>query len=53
VRIERRETWEQCALRECRSETGWHVGLRAPLEVYSDPATQVHQYPDGRVVQLL
>jgi 8-oxo-dGTP diphosphatase len=48
--VEAGETWEQAARRECREETGWDIALHGLLGIYSDPATQVHHYPDGRVV---
>jgi 8-oxo-dGTP diphosphatase len=48
--LEVAETWQQAARRECREETGWDVDLHGLLGLYSDPATQVHRYPDGRVV---
>ncbi|MEV4342880.1 NUDIX domain-containing protein [Actinoplanes sp. NPDC049596] len=48
--VEAGETWEQAARRECREETGWEIDLLGLLGIYSDPATQVHRYPDGRVV---
>jgi 8-oxo-dGTP diphosphatase len=44
------ETWRQAAERECREETGWQVTVTQLYGVYSDPATQVHRYPDGRAV---
>ncbi|AGL15869.1 HAD-superfamily hydrolase, subfamily IIA [Actinoplanes sp. N902-109] len=44
------ETWEAATRRECREETGWDIDLHGLLGVYSDPATQIHRYPDGRVV---
>ncbi|MCY1142878.1 NUDIX domain-containing protein [Actinoplanes sp. Pm04-4] len=48
--VEVGETWEHAAKRECREETGWDVDLHGLLGIYSDPSTQVHRYPDGRVV---
>jgi ADP-ribose pyrophosphatase YjhB (NUDIX family) len=48
--IEVGETWQQAARRECREETGWDIDLHELLGLYSDPATQTHCYPNGRVV---
>ena len=48
--VEAGETWEQAARRECREETGWDIELHGLLGLYSDPATQIHRYPSGRVV---
>jgi 8-oxo-dGTP diphosphatase len=42
------ESWSQAAQRECREELGWTVALDGLLGIYSDPATQVHDYPGGR-----
>lgn len=47
------ESWEAGALRECQEETGWRVRLTGLLGVYSDPANQIHTFPDGRCVQLV
>lgn len=44
------ETWSTAAVRECLEETGWVVQVDGLLGVYSDPLTQVHRYPDARVV---
>jgi len=46
--VEPGETWQAAAVRECHEETGWRVDIDGLLGVYSDPATQVHRYPDGR-----
>jgi 8-oxo-dGTP diphosphatase len=51
--LEAGETWEQAARRECREETGWDIQLEGLLGVYSDPATQIHRYPDGRTVHFV
>ncbi|MEV6849312.1 NUDIX domain-containing protein [Actinoplanes sp. NPDC051411] len=48
--IEVGETWQQAARRECREETGWEIELHELLGLYSDPASQTHRYPNGRVV---
>jgi 8-oxo-dGTP pyrophosphatase MutT (NUDIX family) len=45
--LEPGESWAAAALRECREETGWSARIDALLGIYSDPATQVHQYPSG------
>ncbi len=46
--VEPGETWQAAAVRECHEETGWRVHIDGLLGIYSDPATQVHRYPDGR-----
>ncbi|GIE78102.1 DNA mismatch repair protein MutT [Actinoplanes philippinensis] len=48
--VEAGETWQQAARRECLEETGWEITLHGLLGLYSDPATQTHRYPTGRVV---
>ncbi|MCO8272950.1 NUDIX domain-containing protein [Actinoplanes sp. TRM 88003] len=48
--VEAGETWEQAARRECREETGWNIDVHGLLGIYSDPDTQIHRYPDGRIV---
>jgi ADP-ribose pyrophosphatase YjhB (NUDIX family) len=48
--VEVGETWQQAARRECHEETGWDVDLHDLLGLYSDPATQTHRYPNGRVI---
>jgi 8-oxo-dGTP diphosphatase len=51
--VEPGESWEQAARRECREETGWEVELRGLLGIYSDPATQTHRYPSGRLMHFV
>lgn len=47
--LEAYESWESAAVRECQEETGWQIRIDGLLGIYSDPATQTHQYPDGSV----
>lgn len=41
------ESWAECAVRECREETGYEVEVTNLLGVYSEPAEQVWVYPDA------
>ena len=43
----------QAAVREVTEETGLQVQVQRLVEVYSDPASQVFAYPDGRVTQFV
>lgn len=45
--VEPGESWIDAALRECLEETGWLAQIDGLLGVYSDPTTQVHNYPSG------
>jgi len=47
--VEIGETVTQAISREVREETGLEVQRGRLIGVYSDPAVQVLQYPDGRV----
>jgi 8-oxo-dGTP diphosphatase len=49
--VEVGETWLEAGVRECREETGWHVTITGVFGAYSDPATQMFTYADGRRVQ--
>jgi 8-oxo-dGTP pyrophosphatase MutT (NUDIX family) len=40
-------------LRELREETGLTVDVERLVGVYSDPASQIVHYPDGRVIQFV
>ncbi|MGW3618575.1 NUDIX domain-containing protein [Micromonospora arida] len=46
------ETWEQAARRECLEETGWVISIDGLLGVYSDPHSQIHQYPGGANIHI-
>jgi len=48
--VEPGEDWCAAAGRECLEETGWEDEVTGLFGVYSDPATQIHQYGDGRFV---
>ena len=48
--LKKNETLTQCALRECREETGLEVEITALVGVFSDPA-HVIAYADGEVRQ--
>ena len=43
----------QAAVREVTEETGLQVQVQRLVGVYSDPASQVFAYPDGRVTQFV
>lgn len=45
--VEVGESWQEAAERECSEETGWRVRIDGILGIYSDPATQLHDYPSG------
>ena len=51
--VEPGETWAAAALRECHEETGWHIRIDELLGLYSDPATQIHRYPNGSLQQFV
>jgi 8-oxo-dGTP diphosphatase len=52
-RVEFGESLAAAATREFAEETGRSVELTGLLGVYSQPADQIHRYPDGRVVQFV
>jgi ADP-ribose pyrophosphatase YjhB (NUDIX family) len=49
--VEPGESVRSAAAREVREETGVEVAVGRLVGVYSDPAVQVIEYPDGRRVQ--
>lgn len=51
--VEVGETAAQAAVREVAEETGLQVQVQRLVGVYSDPASQVFAYPDGRVTQFV
>lgn len=51
--VEPGETWAQAAMREFAEETGGRVELDGVLGIYSDPATQTHEYRSGERVQFV
>jgi ADP-ribose pyrophosphatase YjhB (NUDIX family) len=52
-RLEPGESWSDCAVRECREETGLEVTITGLVGVYSEPHDQVHVYPDGDRIQVV
>ena len=52
-RVEAGESFADCARRECLEKLGCEVELDGLLAVLSSPSTQIHLYPDGRLVQFV
>ena len=52
-RLEPGESFADCARRECSEELGFDVELEGIVAVLSNPATQIHRYPNGQTVQLV
>lgn len=48
--LKKNETLTQCAVRECREETGLDIEITALVGVFSDPR-HISAYPDGEVRQ--
>ncbi|RJQ39255.1 MAG: NUDIX domain-containing protein [Nitrospiraceae bacterium] len=51
--VEPGETVKNAAIREVFEETGLQVEILRLIGVYSDPSSQVFQYPDGRVTHFI
>lgn len=51
--IEIGETVTQAAIREIYEETGLTIVVEKLIGVYSEPASQVFEYPDGRVTHFI
>lgn len=52
-RLEPGESLAECAMRECREETGLPCEIGQLIGIYSDPVTQRHRYGDGDEVQFV
>ncbi|AJD30817.1 MULTISPECIES: NUDIX domain-containing protein [Clostridium] len=51
--VEPGETVTNAAIREVFEETGLHVEVIRFIGVYSDPKSQIFEYPDGRVTHFV
>ncbi|MBK3494927.1 NUDIX domain-containing protein [Viridibacillus sp. YIM B01967] len=51
--VEMGETVEKAAIREMLEETTLHVKVKKLIGVYSDPASQVFAYPNGKRVHFI
>jgi ADP-ribose pyrophosphatase YjhB (NUDIX family) len=51
--VEPGESVEHAVIREVAEETGVQIAVNRLIGVYSDPATMVVAYPDGRRIQLV
>lgn len=51
--IEIGETISEAAIREVKEETNLDISIKKLIGVYSDPHSQVFQYPNGKVVHFI
>ncbi|HDK7167461.1 TPA: NUDIX domain-containing protein [Clostridium botulinum] len=51
--VEPGETVINAAIREVFEETGLHVKVARFIGVYSDPKSQIFEYPDGRITHFV
>lgn len=51
--VEIGETVSEAAIREVKEETNLDIRLKKLIGVYSDPASQVFEYPNGKVVHFI
>jgi 8-oxo-dGTP pyrophosphatase MutT (NUDIX family) len=51
--VEAGETVTEAAIREVKEETGLDIRIKRLIGVYSDPASQVFAYPNGRTVHFI
>lgn len=51
--IEIGETVSQAAIREVKEETNLDISIKKLIGVYSDPCSQVFEYPNGKVVHFI
>ncbi|MBP1933193.1 NUDIX domain-containing protein [Ammoniphilus resinae] len=51
--IEIGETVSEAAIREVKEETNLDINIKKLIGVYSDPHSQVFEYPNGRIVHFI
>ncbi|MTI80804.1 MAG: NUDIX domain-containing protein [Firmicutes bacterium] len=51
--VEPGETVTEAAIREVQEETNLYIGIKKLIGVYSEPNSQVFEYPNGRTVHFI